>query len=198
MVVAFDICSSSDILEDLKLTDNLPEYTNLMLWLNNFLVKKAAMVDFEVYKFTGDGWILLFNHYCGDAILKFLENFSLAYKTIFLRKIYPLLEHPAESQGITFGVEFGSLQKIVMSKRIEYLGRPLNIACRLQNAIKDRDKNPQYKILVSKSAFIKMSLSEDSLKKFLPKIVKRRLRNIRGGEDYECVKLVLSNSGLFV
>jgi len=35
----------------------------------------------------------------------------------------------------------------------EYVGRALNVACRLQAAIKDNDNSPAYKALVSKAAF---------------------------------------------
>ena len=61
----------------------------------------------------------------------------------------------------------------------EYIGRALNVACRLQAAIKDADDSPAYKALVSNAAFNKYFTTARKLVKAWK--VKRTLRNIRGG-----------------
>ncbi len=103
-------------------------------------------------------------------------------------QIIPLLETTPEIMGITFGIDRGPLIKIVMMGKREYIGRPLNIACRLQNAIKDDGFYPEYKVLVSKHVFKK---SLKGLDEYDPKHVKRNLRNIRNGNEYQCIKLYL-------
>jgi hypothetical protein len=56
-VVVFDICSSTIILEDLKQTDNLREWRNLLMRMQAHLFSPER--NFETYKFLGDGWIIL-------------------------------------------------------------------------------------------------------------------------------------------
>ena len=59
-VVFFDICSSSNVLEDLILSENLRSMRDLILSIRAFIKKEALRQGFEVYKFIGDGWVLLF------------------------------------------------------------------------------------------------------------------------------------------
>ena len=65
IVVAFDLCSSSQIMEDLLLSEKFDQYETFLTcvkrWLMNWTNKHApGNGRFELYKFTGDGWILLF------------------------------------------------------------------------------------------------------------------------------------------
>jgi len=187
IVVTFDICSSSNIIEDLSLTGNLQAMRNMLIGIKNFLRKNTIKYNFDVYKFTGDGWILLFpENTTGKDLLSFLRQLSLFFIDK-IKKIESLLETKPQIMGITFGVDGGQLIKIIMMSKAEYIGRPLNIACRLQDAIKDRDKYPAYKVLVSNHIFQKLGdCSEYQVLK-----VKRTLRNIQGGKDYQCVKINL-------
>lgn len=187
IVVAFDICSSSNILEDLTLTQNLRVMRNLLIKIKKFLREKSGTRNFNVYKFTGDGWILLFpQNTQGKDLMCFLTELSIFFKKELDSRIIPLLETPLDSMGITFGIDGGQLIKIVMMEKQEYVGRPINIACRLQSAIKDKDSRPEYKVLVSNHVFKTFSNDFDEYK---PKRVTRTLRNIRGGKKYQCVKL---------
>ncbi len=189
LVVAFDICSSSNIIEDLSLTQNLRAIRNMLIALKTFLHERARALNFEIYKFTGDGWILLFPPQIGaKPLMKFLTKLSIVFQETFYSKIHPLLEKRIRRVGMTFGVDRGNLVRIVMTQKVEYIGRPLNIACRLQSAVKDKDKNPQYKVLISRHVFSRYSTA---LRKYKPENVKRDLRNIRDGKDFQCVKLHL-------
>ncbi|KPQ43784.1 MAG: TPR repeat protein [Candidatus Methanoperedens nitroreducens] len=191
IVVSFDICSSSSIIEDLTLTNNLKALRNLLINMKEFMRKRPAL-DFEVYKFTGDGWILLFpENIQGNGLMSFLILLSSFFKEELTSSIIPLLESPPEIMGLTFGIDGGKLIKIVMNENKEYIGRPLNIACRLQSAIKDKDDHPENKILVSKHVFNRYL---KSLKGYNPENVSRTLRNIRGGERYQCVMIPLPSS----
>jgi len=90
--------------------------------------------------------------------------------------------------GLTFGIDRGDLIQIRMLGQHEYIGRALNIASRLQNAIKEKDKHPEYKVLLSKSAFNALQIENGH---WHTKAVTRTLRNIQGGHKYACVKLTL-------
>ena len=187
IVISFDICSSSNIIEDLTLTNNLKAMRNLLIKMKEFLLEKSDLLNFHVYKFTGDGWILLFpENIQGKDLMHFLIELSSFFKQKLNSQIIPLLERPPEITSLTFGIDGGKLIGIVMNLNQEYIGRPINIACRLQSAIKDNDKHPEYKLLVSKHVFNKHL---KSLKGYNPKSVVRTLRNIREGEKYQCVKI---------
>ncbi|HEX7627411.1 MAG TPA: hypothetical protein VF354_00630 [Candidatus Methanoperedens sp.] len=187
IVISFDICSSSKIIEDLTLTNNLKSMRNLLINMKDFLLEKSELLNFEIYKFTGDGWILLFpENIQGKDLMTFLIELSSFIKQKLTSEIIPLLERPPKIMGLTFGIDGGKLIGIVMDLHQEYIGRPLNIACRLQSAIKDKDKNPEYKLLVSNHVFNKYL---KSLKEYNPMNEVRNLRNIREGEEYQCVKI---------
>ena len=77
---------------------------------------------------------------------------------------------------------------MTMNEQTEYIGRALNVASRLQGAIKDKDKNPAYKVLISKHACNGLQISPQMHK---VQNVTRRLRNIRNNQKMELVKLTL-------
>jgi class 3 adenylate cyclase len=188
IVVTFDICSSSNIIEDLKLTNNLVVMVNLIINIKRFLREKAKTVGFEIYKFTGDGWILLFpENTDGKCLIDFLKALSEQFKKL-IKRVSSFLQTKPNILGITFGVDSGELMRITILGRTEYIGRPINIACRLQNAIKDGDEHPEYKVLVPKP-FFKKHLNKVITYKM--KQVERKLRNILGGAPYICIKIHL-------
>lgn len=186
-VLVFDICSSSDILEGLKLNDNLKYCNNLLINLKEFLREVSGKYGFEIYKFIGDGWIVLFNEAEGGKVLDFLDSLSEFFDAEIKQNVLPLLDCPPGIIGITCGIEIGLLRKIIMCGKVEYVGRPINVACRLQAAVKESEK-PQYKVLISRAAYKKLFLYLD-LRGWSPKEVSRNLRNIRNGKDFKCINL---------
>jgi len=184
-VLVFDICSSSDILEGLKLNDNLRFYNNLLINLKEFIVGASKKHNFDVYKFIGDGWILLFNETDGENVLSFLDSLGEYYDERIKRTILPHLECPPEIMGLTCGIETGVLRKIIMMGKTEYIGRPINVACRLQASVKDDEKTPQYRVLMSSAVYKKMFSRLDLRCRSL-KEVHRNLRNINGGKSFRC------------
>ena len=60
IVVAFDICSSTTIIEDLADTDTVDELLDVLDGLKQRVFEQKKKLTFEPYKFMGDGWILLF------------------------------------------------------------------------------------------------------------------------------------------
>ena len=75
LVVVFDMCSSSDILEALTLRGELDRYEQLLGSVKHHLAEAQKTVLFDPYKFTGDGWILLFPvETNGAALFQLLQN----------------------------------------------------------------------------------------------------------------------------
>lgn len=192
IVLTFDICSSTQLLEDLHRTENIQVWRNFIIWIKKYLRKKSEAKNFDLYKFTGDGWILLFDFdYPGEDIVDFLEDFCGAYQSRFNKKISNILETLPEITGLTFGMDRGTLVKIVMNQRDEYVGRAINVACRLQGAIKDKDSEPQYKILMTNHLY---NFLKDDLCDYRCIPAKRTLRNIAGDKPVQCRKIFLSMS----
>lgn len=87
----------------------------------------------------------------------------------------------------TFGVDLGSLMCVTMRNQPEYICRALNVAFRLQGALKDKDKQPAGKALVAAHYY---STMRSVLSGWDVTRVKRTLRNI--GEDLHCYKINLA------
>jgi len=184
VVVVFDICSSTTILEELKTTDNLFAWRNLLIGLKQWLVDQAGQLGFEIYKFIGDGWILLFpTDITKIQLTQFMTYLSEKYDSSFDSVVSGLLQPSSKPKGLTFGMDQGELIRIEMNDQIEYLGRPINVASRLQGATKDRPGRPEYKALLSKNFNNLLGAMPDIA---FSKVRVKQLRNISGGDQYEC------------
>jgi hypothetical protein len=60
LIVVFDMRSSSNMIEDLTLTGNIRRLRDLVILLKKWLRSRSETIGFTLYKFTGDGWMLLF------------------------------------------------------------------------------------------------------------------------------------------
>jgi hypothetical protein len=190
IVVVFDICSSSNIIEDLTLTGNLASYKTLLKLMDSFIRANASAQKYLCYKFLGDGWILLFHTATsGENILHYLGRLCKVYSLRFKHTVENHLEQIPDIVGITFGIEKGKLVYTVLNNKIEYFGRAINIACRLQGAIKDNDRSPQYKALMSNHVYNTYFRNIQSINKYKPLKAVRKLRNIRGSDNYNCYKI---------
>jgi class 3 adenylate cyclase len=151
-------------------------------------VNEGKTFPFDLYNFTGDGWLLRFDYEIdGKKLLPFIQRLCAKYDDLYRDKILPLLETPPEVVGITIGMDRGRLIKIRMNNRNEYVGRPLNVACRLQSAIKDRDPRPANKMLMTKHLYNSI---EDDVTPWKFQEAERTLRNIAGGRKLRCMKLL--------
>jgi len=154
LVVVFDICSSTTILEDLKRTDNLSAWRNLLIHLKDFLLEKGVPLEMNLYKFIGDGWVLLFP----DAVSKIelcglLGELCKSYEVQFEACIRPLLSQEPNPIGLMFGIDAGELIRLELNGQFEYLGRAINVASRLQSYTKELPGGPSYKLIFSKNSF---------------------------------------------
>lgn len=189
IVVAFDMCSSSDIIEELTLKGDIPRFQGFLTSIKHYLAAEQNKVLFDLYKFTGDGWILLFPADTdGKILLTFLRDLCSFFKKEFRKDVLRYLDTRPSTTGLTFGLEKGPLAPMTMYGAKEYVGRALNIACRLQNAVKDKGGSPAYKALVSNAVYNDYFSPATGYKVFQ---VTRSLRNIRGGTKFRCRKINL-------
>jgi class 3 adenylate cyclase len=190
IVLVIDICSSSEIMEDLLRTGNIAIWRNLLINLKEQLATYSKELGFELYKFTGDGWILLFGaDYDGSRILDFVSELSPKFENEFRNSIFRYLENPADITGLTFGLDSGPLVRIEMMQRQEYVGRAINLACRLQGTIAETDILSGYRVIISNRLFRSL---ENQLGRFHPELIRRRLKNIIRGGEFQCHRLSIS------
>ena len=76
-----------------------------------------------------------------------------------------------------------------MLDRKEWIGRAINVACRLQSAIEDIDFLMGYSVMISNNLFQSMKYKLES---FQLEIVKRRLKNFIRGVEIPCCRLSIS------
>jgi class 3 adenylate cyclase len=191
-VLCFDICSSTRILENLLETGNEARWKNLILALKDFLQEEQRVIDFEIYKFLGDGWVLLFDPHVHALLLKpFLTRLCDKFDELFAPRIGPRIDRTGIQSGISMGLDFGTLIRIKMNDRIEYLGRPLNVANRLQDTLKQDDgEQAPGQLMVSQGAYHELRFF--AVKGPRDRLVSRRLRNIYGDTKHPMWKLAIS------
>jgi len=190
IVLVTDICSSSEIMEDLLRRGKIIRWSNLLISFKEYLAKASKNLNFELYKFTGDGWILLFqSEYSLAKILNFLSDLSKKFESDFDNSVYRYLESPPNLIGLTFGMDSGDLVFIEKMNGEEWVGRAINVACRLQSTIEDIDILTGYRVMISNHLFQCMKTELDN---FQPELVKRRLKNIIRGGEIQCCKLSIS------
>jgi class 3 adenylate cyclase len=186
IVLCFDIRSSSNVIEDLTLTDHLGAMRDLLGEMKEHLRRGRRGVGYEMYKFMGDGWLLLFPLDIGGAeFLTFLSSFSASFDRHWTEHISPVLEGGIQVRGLTFGADSGRILQTRMLNRREYIGRPINIACRLQGEAKRWGPRScrRYTMGVSKPLLTTLRRTHGD---FPGRETKRILRNIKGGEQYQC------------
>jgi class 3 adenylate cyclase len=189
LVVAFDLCSSSMIMEQLLLGGDLSCLTDLLTAIKRHLAAEQRHLLFDPYKFTGDGWILLFPaNTDGSALMAFLERLCRFYSDKYRRLIKPNLQNVPKIAGLSFGIDRGWVSRMKMYGQAEYIGRPIIVACRLQGAVKDKGGSPAYKALVTYHAYRKHFTHLPASRAVR---VKRILRNINAETPFGCKKIAL-------
>jgi hypothetical protein len=199
IVVVFDLCSSSQIMEDLLLSDRFDCYETFLTcvkrWLMNWTEQHSQVNGhFELYKFTGDGWILLFPATInGKALIHAMHSLCEMINAELDRHIIANLSSMPAVLGATLGVERGHLVRMMMNEREEYVGRALNVACRLQSAAKERQSRAGnegnggarcYKALVSAHLYNER-LAQANMR-YKVESTTSSLRNILSGSGFAC------------
>jgi len=186
-VLICDICSSTKIIEQLIKEGHQERWHILLKDIEAFLKEERDRTGFDIYKFMGDAWIILFDTTSHlNELFFFINHFNVKYENAYNERIGKVLSSCIDKIGIKYGLEKGTLFRFPMFDDIEYVGIPLIIAARLQEAIKDNDQNPQGKLLMSKSVYRKV-------RHYIPEGYKvwkvpRELKNVMGGKKYYFIK----------
>jgi len=186
IVLAFDICSSTSIIEDLHRTQTVYRYKELIYGIRNYLEKISSEYHFQIYKFLGDGYILIFEPNVSiDRVLSFtigLTDECDKYLTEFIQNF--LEDEVLPRKGITIGLDEGTLHPLEEKHRdtpVEFIGRPITIACRLQAKL----DGPEHTNRVLMTLRLYQELT-DKLLKALCTQTTRTLRNINNNKDLKC------------
>ena len=191
MVITTDICSSSHIVENLLKRSKIDVWRNILIEIKEYIFKEASKHEAEIYKFTGDGWIILFSPpYLGKGIISFLKDINVFYKKLYIEHVLPTIDIPAKIYGMTFGIDEGPLVKLIMLENEEYIGRALNIACRLQGAIGEIDIYSGYRAFLSHISYNMLKKEADL---FYPDPTERLLKNISHMSDFQCFRLAIDD-----
>jgi class 3 adenylate cyclase len=183
LVVVFDISSSTTILEDLMRCERLDVWRNVLIAIKEEMMRHRKV--FEIYKFMGNGWILLFPPETKkDLLFETLNQLVNCFSFEYQIRVEPILQADPSPIGLTFGIDSGLLIKMEMNNQPEYLGRAINVAARLQSQAKSLAKDGYSNVaLMSKASF--NSLSPDTTD-FRATEQRMDLKNITGGEGFQC------------
>jgi class 3 adenylate cyclase len=196
VVAVVDICSSTKILEDLLRTENQRYWRDLLIRLKDHLRNEVHTHGFELYKFLGDGWILLFDpgniHGSLAHVIPVLSDLIKIYRREYRALVRKRLEAPPKIEGLTFGLDCGTLMRMRMNQQTEYVGRAINVASRLQGAVKDKDNQPQGKALLTNSVY---AISEPYVTNLPGAAVTRELHNL-AAPTLHCRKVELDSKVL--
>ena len=94
-VLSFDICSSTQIVDGLHTREKVEKWRSLLIHIKEFLVGKSEDQDcpFELYNFTGDGWIVLFEPKPdGKALMRLLKSLCEEYQRAYESRVKPNLD----------------------------------------------------------------------------------------------------------
>jgi class 3 adenylate cyclase len=156
LVVLFDIRSSTPILEHLSKDNRIDAWKDFHIRLKDWLRDESASRDFILYKFIGDGWILLFEPTIDPTrFIDTLNALCAKFRISFDELVRPRLEYEPKMFGLTIGIAEGNLLTFVMNEKDEYIGRTINIAARLQSKAKKHIKETGYRALMSSGLFNK-------------------------------------------
>jgi len=120
-------------------------------YLRSFSDRPPLSPLVHLHAAVSTGWILLFpDTIAGESLVQFMYSLCEMIDAELARHIIPNLSTMPAVLGATLGVEGGNLMRMTMNEREEYVGRALNIACRLQSAVKDKEPHPGcYQALIS-------------------------------------------------
>jgi hypothetical protein len=112
------------------------------------------------------------------------------YKKLYIEHVLPTIDIPPKIYGMTFGIDEGPLVQLIMLGNEEYIGRALNIACRLQGAINEIDIYSGYRVFLSHIAYNMLKKESDL---FYPDPTERLLKNISHRSDFQCFRLAIDD-----
>jgi class 3 adenylate cyclase len=198
IVLVSDICSSTRFLFDLQGHGRVGSWADFLRNYSEEVRPRLRRHNVQTYKFQGDGWIyLLDTRLRYELFVQLLRDLVAAFYKTFDPRVTRRLSFAPRPKGLTFGADCGEISAIRVGGMSEWVGRPLNVACRLQRAIKDPP--PGAKNLghaYNNQALVSSRLDKQWKPIDIPGQVKvhrvrRTLRNIAGSDYTNIPKLSL-------
>lgn len=197
-LVAFtDVCSSSVIVEGLSERSRIPEWKEHLNKILHGIRQRQSDLNFEIYKFLGDGWVLLFEPGVSNKleIMNFFRNLCEIHRTNFEDNISDYMDGVIPNIGLSFGLYFGNIYPVEINEQQEYVGESLNIASRFQGSIrnqKDTSDHAANQLLMSWPDYISYFKDQiDAEYSEYTKKVERKLRNIKNNKTWNCARIHL-------
>ena len=196
VITFFDICSSSKITEDLSLSNNLHLWQETPRKIEGWLEKKCDNIGFSIYKFLGDGWILIIdNDTDKKALLQFFAELCSKYSDNFYTVIEKKLSTEIKPVGLTFGLDIGEIYDVKIGGITEYMGPTLNIAARLQSCVQRPDclsDDPSNKLFMIRNNYFNYFKDYVGGDYKVEEKTRRTLRNIRNDGTFICSRIWLT------
>lgn len=171
-VLVCDICSSTKIIENLVSNGQEENYRDL---IDNLIdVINQSSIQKELYKFLGDGFLILFEEDVEpNQIMKMIQNISTKMNNLLKQFINDYVDQDIDKIGMTFGLAFGPIHKVKLKEfSNEYFGRPINLASRMQASVIDANT-----VLVQNDVYRRIT---DKELKSISVETKREFKNISG------------------
>src|SRR5262249_19323620 len=100
--------------------ERLDVWRNVLIALKKELMGSPLHV--EIYKFMGDGWILLFPPETNkEKLFEFLNLLVNCFLFEYQNSVEPVMQADPNPIGLTFGIDSGMLIKLEMNEKPEYL-----------------------------------------------------------------------------
>jgi hypothetical protein len=194
IVTFFDVCSSSKIAEDLAQNNDLTLWRKMLRKIDRNLRNKKAALNFSIYKFLGDGWILIIDPDTDKKeLLQYFAELCDVFSKHFNKTIEKRLSTEIRPVGLTFGLDIGEIFRVSIGGAKEYMGPTLNIAARLQSCISNQKKlhdDPSNQLMMVRRNYYKYFKDDVG---GIYKLVKarRKLKNIRNDDTFICTRIWL-------
>ena len=193
IVVTLDICSSTHLIEDLLKTEHIKLWRDLLIGMKEYLADQVGSAGLIPYKFTGDGWILLAEHsYPGKTLFRVLSGINNNFEDRYTSEIADYLDVRPDIYGLTFGLDEGTLIELIMNDKQEFIGRPINVSCRLQSKIDPVDIKGGFRGLMSNRLYnLLIKPSADELGEYNFKATTLPLKNLSDGGRLACYRFAI-------
>jgi hypothetical protein len=184
-IFVFDVCSSTTIVEDLHRTGSIKRYNEMIEGINEFLKKKSESLPINIYKFIGDGFVLIISEEIEiEEVLKFAKELI----EVCNRKISKIIEflecEDIPRRGITIGLDKGIIHHFELNTNSEFIGRSITLACRLQSS----QNKPEQVNSILMSVKVHSEIKDKDIKELCGK-KERTFKNITGEKPIKCYEL---------
>ena len=186
-VIVFDVCSSSVILENLQEQNKLRVWKKFWEGVFKHITKiSSSGVRSIVYKFVGDGFILLYRPAFEEDILAYCDKIKVYVNEKIDAIVAEYLDEAPARTGITIGIERGEIIRMHLLGSSEYMGEAINAASRLQSLLKLPEHSN--KVLVSETV---KSAIEAQIGERACKPVEVVLHNLYDNQSVWCYEIEL-------